>query len=156
VISIPPIADIYNKAKKNNLTSGIIIFDIISFISYVINPFSFVYPGDLDILFGGILALIFTLKNKKTDQIFLKLGITVGLAGAFFSAISISVYDLIFAIFIYGYGLAFLFIRVIIFSIIALMIGLILGIIFGYIYDARTPKEKTNSKKLDEFLDELI
>jgi len=149
------IIEFYNKAKRNNLTTGIIIFDIISFLAYVINPFSLVYPGDLDILFGGIVALLFALRNKKEEQSFLRLGIIVGTMGAFFSTLSISVYDFIFAVFIYGYTLTFFFIRLITFSIIAIIIGLLLGLIFGYIYHIRTPKETMNSKKLDKFLDEL-
>lgn len=99
--------------------------------------------------------MLFALRNKKEEQSFLRLGIIVGTMGAFFSTLSISVYDFIFAVFIYGYTLTFFFIRLITFSIIAIIIGLLLGLIFGYIYHIRTPKETMNSKKLDKFLDEL-
>jgi len=96
VSSIPFIANLYRKAKENNVLSGIIIFDIIAFLSYIINPISFFYASDIDLIFGGIVGLIFALKNRKEYQNALKTGVYVGFFGAILSAVSISVFEWVF------------------------------------------------------------
>jgi cadmium resistance protein CadD (predicted permease) len=138
VISITFIANLYSKAKENNVFSGIIIFDIIAFLSYVVNPISFYYAGDIDLIFGGIVALLFALKNRKEHQTALKIGFYVGLFGAILSAVSISVFEWFFFI---------------------VYTGFVLGLVIGYIYhrkNRKSSKSKSNSKYTDEYLEKLL
>ncbi|NVM17577.1 MAG: hypothetical protein HWN80_07660 [Candidatus Lokiarchaeota archaeon] len=132
--SIPLIANLYSKAKENNMLSGIIIFDIIAFLSYVINPISIIYAGDIDLIFGGIVALIFALKNRNENQIAFKTALIVGLFGAILSAVSISVFEWVFFIVYVGFNFITFWSLLLTFLIIAIIVGLVLGLIIGYIY----------------------
>jgi len=141
---MPIIAQIYEKAKKKNLLAGIIIIDLIAFISYMIFPFGIIYLGDLQMIIGSIIGTSFCLKNIKSYQSYLKHGIMVGLVGTILSAISMSIFDLI----IFQTNLPFVIIGF--FLIEALLLGLIIGgIISGYYsYKHKTPI-KTSSIEED-------
>lgn len=152
---IPFIFNLYSKAKENNILSGIIIFDIFAFLAYIINPFSLIYPGDIDMLFGGIISLIFSFKNRKVDQSSLKLGLTIGFYGSLISAITITVYEWIYVFTHHEIDSPIFLMQRIIFLILAIAIGVILGIIFGWIYAEKTQSTNEESKNLDEFLNEL-
>ena len=154
--SIPFIANLYSKAKENNVLSGVIIFDIIAFLSYVVNPISFFYAGDIDLIFGGIVALIFALKNRKEHQNALKTGVYIGFFGGILSAVSISVFEWIFFIVIVGFSFVVFWSLLITFLLIAIFIGLILGFIIGYIYHRKASKSKSNSKYTDEYLENML
>jgi hypothetical protein len=159
VISITFIANLYSKAKENNVFSGIIIFDIIAFLSYVVNPISFYYAGDIDLIFGGIVALLFALKNRKEHQTALKIGFYVGLFGAILSAVSISVFEWFFFIVYTGFSFVVFWSLLITFLLIAIFIGLVLGLVIGYIYhrkNRKSSKSKSNSKYTDEYLEKLL
>lgn len=138
--SIPFVANLYSKAKENNILSGIIIFDIIAFLSYAVNPISFFYAGDIDLIFGGVVALLFTLKNRKEYQSALKTGFYVGLFGAILSAVSISVFEWIFFIVVVGFSFTYYLSLLVTFLILAVPIGLVLGFLIGYIYDRKIRK----------------
>ncbi len=157
--AIPFIANLYSKAKGNNVISGIIIFDIIAFPSYVVNPISFYYAGDIDLIFGGIVALLFALKNRKEHQTALKIGFIVGVFGAILSAVSISVFEWIFFIVVIGFSFAYFLSLLVTFLLIAIPIGLVLGLIIGYIYkrkNRKSSKPKSNSKYTDEYLENML
>lgn len=152
MIFIPAIANLYTRAKENNILSGILIFDIIAFLSYVINPFSIVYVGDIDLIFGGIVGLLFAFKNRQKDQTVLKTSLYVGLIGAFLPAFSIIVYEWIFG------SIPFLEL-LITFLLIAIVIGLVLSLTFGFIYyrkDLKQSSLKSDSKYTDEYLEDLL
>ena len=157
--SIPFIANLYSKAKENNVLSGIIIFDIIAFLFYVVNPFALFYYGDIDLIFGGIVALLFALQNRKEHQNALKVGVYVGFFGAILSAVSISVFDWFFFIVYTGFSFVVLWSLLITFLLIAIFIGLVLGLVIGYIYYLKNrmlSKSKSNSKDTDEYLENLL
>ena len=157
--SIPLITNLYTKAKENNIISGIIIFDIIALLSYVVNPISFFYPGDIDLFFGGIVALIFALKNRKEYQSALKTALIVGLFGAILSAVSISIFEWFFFIVVVGFSFTYFLSLLVTFLIIAIPIGLVLGFLIGYIYNRKnrkSSKSKSNSKYTDEYLEDLL
>lgn len=157
--SIPIIANLYRKAKENNVLSGIIIFDVIAFLSYVINPISFFYAGDIDLIFGGIVALLFALKNRKEHQNALKISFIIGLFGAILSAFSISVFEWGVFIVYTGFSFVVFWSLLITFLLIAIFIGLILGLVIGYIYyrkNSKSSKSKSNSKYTDEYLENLL
>ena len=77
--------------KENNLISGIILFDFITTISYLLNPFAIFFQGDLDLLFGAIIGIIFAVKNRKSNYDPIAIGAIVGLLGSALAAISISI-----------------------------------------------------------------
>ena len=157
--SIPFIANLYSKAKENNVLSGIIIFDIIAFLSYVINPFVLFYDGDIDLIFGGIVALLFALKNRNELQTAFKTALIVGLIGAILSAVSISVFEWIFYIIYVEFDFIRLWSLIITFLIIAILVGLVLSLLIGFIYyrkDIKQKKPKSNSKYIDEKLENLL
>ncbi|MHA2002015.1 MAG: hypothetical protein ACTSVU_07995 [Promethearchaeota archaeon] len=85
------IQSIYEKMKENNLISGIILFDFITTISYLLNPFAILFQGDLDLLFGAIIGIIFAVKNQKSNYDPIAIGAIVGLLGSALAAISISI-----------------------------------------------------------------
>lgn len=156
MIPIPAIANLYSKAKEHNVISGIILFDIITFLSYIINPISIFYPSDLDFIFGAIVSLLFALKNRKDNQNVMKQSFYVGLFGACFSALSLSVLEWSLSI-----GLSFFtFLSFLItFLIVAFIAGSVLSLIFGYIYyrkDRNLRQYKSNTKYTDEYLEDLL
>ena len=156
---IPLITNLYSKAKENNIISGIVIFDIIAFLSYVVNPISFFYAGDIDLIFGGIVALLFALKNRKEHQNALKTGFYVGLLGAILSAISITVFEWVFFIIYIGFSFVVFWSLLVTFLLIAIFIGLVLGLLIGYIYyrkDRKRSKSKSTSKYTDEYLENML
>ena len=157
--SIPFITNFYNKTKENNLLSGIIIFDIIAFLSYVVNPFNLFYPGDIDLIFGGIVALLFALKNRNELQTAFKTAIYVGLIGAILSAVSISVFEWVFFIIYEGFSFITFLSLLLTFLIVAILVGLVLSVLIGYLYyrkDLNSSKAKANSKYTDDYLEDLL
>jgi len=156
---IPIIADIYRKAKEKNILAGILIFDIIAFLSYVVNPFSLFYASDIDLIFGGIVALLFALKNRNVNQTAFKTAFYVGLIGAILSAVSISVFEWVFFIIYTGFSFITFSSLLLTFLIVAILVGLILSVLIGYLYyrkDLNSSKAKANSKYTDDFLEDLL
>ena len=158
MIPIPAIASFYSKAKEHNIISGIILFDIITFLSYIINPISIIYPGDLDLIFGGVVGLLFALKNRKNNQSVMIQSFYVGFLGACLSALSISMLELIFFI-VFVYSIITLLSFLITFISMAFIFGLVLSLLLGYIYyrkDRNLRQSKSNTKYTDEYLEDLL
>ena len=88
MIDIPLITDLYQKAREKNVLAGLIIIDLIAFISYMIFPAGIFYLGDLQMSIGCIIGTIFALKNIKSNQSFLLYGAIVSLGGTILTAIS--------------------------------------------------------------------
>lgn len=156
--SIPFLANLYNKAKENNILSGIIIFDIIALLSYTI-PIDIIYPGDIDLIFGGVVGLLFALKNRKEHQNALKTSMLVGLIGAILSAVSIGIFESVLFIVSIGFSFTAFWSILIAILLIAFVVGLILSLLIGYIYyrkDLRLSKSKSKSKYTDEYLENLL
>jgi uncharacterized membrane protein len=152
-------ANLYSKAKENNMLSGIIIFDIVAFLAYVINPFSFLYIGDIALIFGGIVALLFALKNRNDLQTAFKTALYVGLIGAILSAVSISVFQWVFSIIYEGFNFITLWMLLLNFFTVAIVVGIVLSLLIGYIYyrkDLNSRKVNANSKYTDEYLEDLL
>ncbi|MFX0010424.1 MAG: hypothetical protein ACFE9R_08930 [Candidatus Hermodarchaeota archaeon] len=159
MITIPAIANFYSKAKEHNIISGIILFDIITFLSYIINPISIIYPGDLDLIFGGVVSLLFALKNRKDNQNVIELSFYVGFFGACLSALSISALEWIVFIVSGGYSIITLLSFLFTFISMAFIFGLVLSSLLGYIYyrkDRNLRQSKSNTKYTDEYLEDLL
>lgn len=153
---IPFKTNLYEQAKQNNIISGIIIFDLISFLAYLINPISIIYPGDIDMIFGAIVGLTFSLKNRKIDQESMKTGLLVGFVGAILSAISFTLFRLVLELIIFGSVFTSFIIFYLSNLILALVIGLIFGLLFGYYYSRKSEKTKAKSSIEDDFFEGLI
>ncbi len=153
---IPFIANLYQNAKEKNILAGVVIIDLISFISYIIFSAGFFYLGDLQMVIGCIVGTYFSLKNIKSNQSFIKHGIMVSLGGTILSAISMSFFDWIIFWQITGFSLFSFLVIFGLFSIEALIIGLIIGGILGGYYHHTNKKGIETSPKEDEFYESLI
>ncbi len=149
------IANLYNKAKQENILAGIIISDLIAFISYVIFPAGIIFYGDFQMIIGVIIGTRFALKNLKTFQSPLKYGILAALGGTILSAISMSIYD--WTIFSLGTGIENSLLYIILFYLLeALIIGLFIGLVQGLYYRSKYPqKENKNNETLNELYESL-
>lgn len=110
-------------ARERNMYSGLIIVDIIAFISYIIFPAGLIYFGDIQMIIGCIIGTRFAIKNIKPNQAFLSLGIVVGLCGCVLTGISYSLFDWL----VYSSSL---FLNLIIFELY-LVEAIIIGLVFG-------------------------
>ncbi len=153
---MPFIINLYKKAKEKNIIAGIILIDLIAFISYLIFYSGIFYFGDLQMIIGCAIGTRFALKNAKPNQSLLKYGLIVGLGGAIITAISYSFFD--WMAFSTTQGFSFVLLMMILgsFLIEALIIGLLIGgIISGYYYyTGKFSSEKTLID--DEFYESLI
>ena len=159
MISIPFISNLYSKAKEKNTLTGILFFDVIALLSYVLNPISILFFGDLDLTFGAIVGLLFAFKNRKENQTHLKIALHVGLFGAILSAVSITIYQWILIIVFVEFNFMTFWPLLLSFSILAVVIGGILSIIIGYYYfikDRRISRRISNDKYNDDYLEDLL
>ncbi|MFW9941588.1 MAG: hypothetical protein ACFFFT_11150 [Candidatus Thorarchaeota archaeon] len=151
------IANLYETAKEKNILTGLIIIDLIAFISYIIYPAGFlpILQGDIQMVIGCIVGVRFALKNIKSNQYYIKHGIIVGLGGTMLSAISMTIFDWIILSGIEEISPPPFIVLFSLFLIEALIIGLLIGVIFGsyYSYKNRTPPEI--SSKEEEFYESL-
>ena len=153
---IPFKANLYEQAKANNIISGIIIFDLITFLAYILNPVSIIYPGDIDMIFGAIVGLTFSLKNRKINQKSINIGLLVGILGAILSAFSFTIFRLVLELIIFGSILISFFIFYLSNLILALVIGSIFGGLIGYYYSKKNEEIKSRSSIDDDFFEDLI
>ncbi len=153
-------ATLYQKAREKNVLAGIVIVDLIAFISYVIFSAGIFYYGDLQMCIGCIIGTIFALKNIKSNQSYLKHGIIVGLGGTILTAISCSIFDWIILSSINGLNLSYFLIILGFFFIEAIIIGIIIGLTIGGImwifYHSKDKSLREKSIKEDEFYEGLI
>ncbi|MFX1500807.1 MAG: hypothetical protein ACFFDH_07570 [Promethearchaeota archaeon] len=153
-------AALYQNAREKNVLAGIAIVDLIAFISYVIFPAGIFYLGDLQMIIGCIIGIIFTFKNIKSNQSYVKHGILVGLGGTILTAISYSIFDWIILSSIDGFNLSYFPIIFGFFLIEAIIIGIIIGLTIGgimRIFNHSTHKNsREESIQEDEFYEGLI
>lgn len=143
------IANFYDKAKEKNIFSGIIIVDLIAFISYTIFPFGLFFYGDIHMILGVLLGVYFGLSNKKKHQLELKLGVVIGFMGSFLAAISMTMFEWVSFTVSQGLSIiAFLF-YFSVFIIEAILIGLIVGILLG-LYFRRKNRRIILESEIDE------
>lgn len=120
--------------KSNNILSGIIISDLISFISYLIIPSGLLFLGDFHILIGVLWGTYFAVKYLKTKRNYIKNGIKLGLISSYISALSIFFFEIPFILSIYTFSITLIIIVLSFFSIEAIIIGIIVGLIIGYYF----------------------
>lgn len=156
MIKIPFITNLYQKARDKNVLAGLVIIDLIAFISYMIFPAGIFYLGDLQMTIGCIIGTIFALKNIRSNQSFLIYGVIVGLGGTILTAISCSIFDWITLSAIEGFNLSYFLIILGFFFIEAIIIGLLIGGIIGSYYYFTHKTSIETSIKEEEFYKSLI
>ena len=104
---------------------------------------------------GCIIGVRFSLKNIKSDQLYIKHGIIVGLGGAILSAFSMSIFDWIIFSGIEEFSPSFFIVIIGFFLIEALIVGLIIGLIFGVYYSYKNKTSPEKSSKEEEFYKSL-
>jgi hypothetical protein len=149
------IAELYQKAKEKSFLTGIILIDLISFISFVIFPSGLLYSGDVQMIIGCIIGTRFTLKNIHNPKSYGSYGVVVSLTGTILTSISYLVFVLVA---LFGTLLFNIFTVLIIFELYlveAIIIGLPLGLIIGGYYSLKYPSYEEESPAEKEFFDSL-
>jgi hypothetical protein len=152
---MPSISEIYEKAKEKNLLSGIIIADLIAFISYLLFPSGILFFGDLHMIIGVSIGVYFGLKNKKKEDSEMKTGLIIGVFGAFLTAISMSLFEWILYITFSGFSVTALLFYLIWFVLEALIIGLVISLIFALYFRIKRKKIIIGSKVDENFYKSL-
>ena len=134
--------ELYTYIKKHNILSGILFFDILSVILYPITPFRLFVPGDIDIIFGAIIGMLWAIIHKEKSQKIWKIVILVGILGGLLSTISVTIIAII--IFqptpTFNESLLILSINLLVYELLSLTIGSMIGIIAYF---------KQDNKKID-------
>ena len=143
------IANFYDKAKEKNIFSGVVIVDLITFISYMIFPFGLFFYGDFHMILGVLFGVYFGLSNKKKHQLEVKLGLVIGFIGALLAGISLTMFEWVSFTISQGLSImAFLFFFSV-FVIEAVIIGLAVGVLLG-LYFRRKRRRINLQGKIDE------
>jgi len=119
---------------------------------------SLFYIGDpfIDIIFGSIVGVLFSIKSRKSNQSTLQLGSIVGSLGGLLAAFSIALFK--FTIFILNLNLIPLnifFLYILGDFLIAILTGFIIGTLIGLIFLRKVKKVKVEHSELDNFLKNL-
>ena len=104
---------------------------------------------------GCIVGVRFSLKNSKSDQMYFKQGILVGLCGTILSAVSMSIFDWILFSGIDESSPSFFLVIFGLFMIEALILGFIIGVIVGGYYGYKNKSPLETSSKEEEFYESL-
>ncbi|MHA2006142.1 MAG: hypothetical protein ACXABO_01515 [Promethearchaeota archaeon] len=148
---MPTISEIYEKAKEKNIISGIIITDLIAFLTYIIFPSGVFFFGDLHTLIGISIGVYFGLSNRKEEQTEFKTGLYIGIFGGLLVAISITLYELSRFTIIQGFSISDLLFYLTYFLTECLILGLIIGISLSF-YFHRKKRKFPAVRKYDEDL----
>lgn len=143
------IANFYDKAKEKNILSGIIIVDLITFISYLIIPSGLIFFGDFQMIIGVIIGVYFGLSNKKKHQLEIKLGLVIGFFGALLAAISMTMVEWVSFTASQGLSIITFLFYFSFFMIEAVIIGLAVGILLG-LYIRRKNRRIILDDEIDE------
>ncbi len=134
--------EFYTYIKEHNILSGILIFDILSVILFPITPFRLFIPGDIDIIFGALIGILWAIHHRENSQKIWKIMISVGILGGLLSTISVTIIVIIIfqptpafneILIIFSFNL-------VVYELLSLVIGIMIGIIYYF---------KQDSKKID-------
>ena len=88
--------------KEKNVSWGIVISGLVTFISYLIIEFAtgfqfggFYVSNDIQFILGTIVGVIFTLRYREPHQAILKYGIIVGILGGIMASALICLFLLV-------------------------------------------------------------
>ncbi len=143
------IVNFYGKAKEKNIFSGIVIVDLIAFITYLIFPSGLIFFGDFQMIIGVIIGVYFGLSNRKKHQFEIKLGLVIGFIGALLAAISMTMFEWVSFTISQGLSIMSILFYLSVFMIEAIIIGLTVGILLGLYF-----RRKNRRTILDDEIDE--
>jgi magnesium-transporting ATPase (P-type) len=139
VIIISIFTEFFKKAKKHNIASGLIIFEIVSiiflflFILYIL-PFYLFYYGDIGVIIAGILSMYFTFHNRKVTQRILKIILIFIFVGTLIISFSLSIIEGIYSFPNYGLN-PIVFLSFFVSNLIMVFIyTIIIGLFMAYYY----------------------
>ncbi|UCC20619.1 MAG: hypothetical protein JSV62_04845 [Promethearchaeota archaeon] len=149
-----------NYLKQKNIKLGIIIFILVSTISYAITRY--VYTGyflyaDLQFIAGSVLGVLYSLRNRKEKPSILTCGAIVGITGGLFSSLFIAFYEWLIASFMFGIDIITLIFFIGFTCLSGIPCGLIIGALMGALYMYKEVKgEKEEEYIDDDFFEDLI
>ncbi|MFX1417589.1 MAG: hypothetical protein ACFE9N_01580 [Promethearchaeota archaeon] len=152
--------DLMNFLKQKNIKVGIIIFILVSAISYAITRYFytgyFLY-ADLQFIAGAVSGVIYSLIHRKEKPSILTCGAIVGITGGLFSSLLIAFYEWLIISFTYGIDI-FMLIYFIGFTCLSgIPCGLIIGALISAFYMYKEVKgEKEEEYIEDDFFKDLI
>ena len=149
---MPFIANLYQKAQIRNALTGLILIDLITFISYAIFTSGIVYHGDIQMVIGCVIGVHFTLINIKKNQSILIYGIIVGISGCILAAISITMFDWVY----FSEPISNLLMIFVFYLIEAIIIGLLIGFLISVYYNHKSKSHSALSSQDEELLKSLI
>ena len=119
---------------KYNVTSGVSLIVIISFMGFLIFPGLFLFwYGDVYYTIGCIVGIFVVFKNHKPEQSIIRTSLKVSILGTAIASFLISIFQWLYTLYIYGYfdilllGVIFLY-----FIPFALFNGILIGYFYGY------------------------
>jgi len=126
--------ELYTYIKEHNILSGILIFDILSIILFPFIPFKFFIPGDVEIIFGALIGLLWAIIRRDNSQQIWKIVIFVGVLGALISTISITIIAIILTQPTPNLtdSLRIFFLNLLVYELLSLVIGIMIGIVFYF------------------------
>lgn len=119
--------------KKRPLLTAILIGDVITTFFFLLNPFDLLLPGDIDIFFGLLSALLYIIRKRNTSEGILGLCLKTGILTGLISSVSISSISLI----LYHSDQENVFQVIGIVFLMGQFLGLFLGFFFGTILHFR-------------------
>ncbi|MFX0008148.1 MAG: hypothetical protein ACFFAV_15675 [Candidatus Hermodarchaeota archaeon] len=149
--------------KYQNLSRGIIISALITYIVYLIISIASILVGfvlfrgfflfaDVQFAIGNIVGNIYFIRNKRPEESFLKNCVTIGIVGGILSALFISVYQWILFL-----SIDFFFLYLVNGLISGFFVGLLVGVIISvYAMYKIAKSESPEDKEVDEFFKDLV
>ena len=141
VISLISLSIEYDIPSTGNLFDGLFLY------------------ADLELFLGAIFGVIYTLKNRESEQPILKFGIFVGIIGGIFTSLVISIYETVLYAVVFGLDIIFFLLFFVFLALSGGVTGLLGGALVSsyYLYKDMKSEKDDDSKHLnDDFFDDLI
>ncbi|MHA1719544.1 MAG: hypothetical protein ACTSWX_05050 [Promethearchaeota archaeon] len=139
--------ELYGYIKEHNILSGILIFNILSVILFPLTPFMLFVPGDIDIIFGAIIGILWGILYREKPQKIWKIVFLVGILGCLLSTLGITAIAIILSKPTPNFKVSLLIFsfNLLIYELLSIIIGVMIGIIAYYKqdnkkFDLRKPK----------------
>ncbi len=128
----------YELIKKNNIVSGLIIFEVISTILLFIFPYYlFFYYGEIGVIIGIIFGMYFAFHNRKKSQRSLKINLYFIIFGTLIISFSFSLIEWSITIPVYGFD-PIVFLSLFISNLIMVFFyTLLIGLFMAYFYSRK-------------------
>ena len=143
--------DFLNVLKKNNIASGLVIFEVLTVLFLFILPIALLYYGDIGVIIASVVGMYFAFHNRKETQRILKISLIFIIFGTFLISFTLSIIEWIFSIPYYGLN-SIVFLSFFVTNLIMVFIyTIIIGLFMGYFY-SREQINFTERENEDEFI----